>query len=216
MVIIYKIISPNNKIYIGQTHSLNRRLKEYKNLRCKSQKKLYFSLQKYGWENHKFEVIHELPFDIDQNTINVYEIFYWQQYKDCGFEMLNVREPGSNGKLSLETKEYLSSIRQKEKHFLWRKKHSIETKEKISIAIKELVKGEKNAFYGKKHTEESLNKMRGNKSFSGKTHTIESKSKISLSKLNKKRPILTCPHCNFSGGVGNMQRWHFNNCKNKI
>lgn len=26
----------------------------------------------------------------------------------------------------------------------------------------------------------------------------------------------TCPHCNSSGGVNIMQRWHFENCKNKI
>lgn len=130
--------------------------------------------------------------------------------------MLNIREPGCNGKLSLETKEYLSSIRQKEKHFFWGKKHSNETKQKISATVKELVTGEKNPFYGKKHTEESLNKMKGNKAFSGRTHTELSKIKISLSKINKKGSILICPYCNFSGGTGNIQRWHFENCKYKI
>jgi hypothetical protein len=57
--------------------------------------------------------------------------------------------------------------------------------------------------------------MRGNKAFLGRTHTLESKLKIGLSKLNKKRPVLICPYCSFSGGLGNMQRWHFENCKNK-
>jgi hypothetical protein len=33
--------------------------------------------------------------------------------------------------------------------------------------------------------------------------------------LGKKRPKLICPHCNKSGGTGNMQRWHFDNCLKK-
>lgn len=27
------------------------------------------------------------------------------------------------------------------------------------------------------------------------------------------RPTVTCPHCGKEGGTGNMQRWHFDNCK---
>ena len=30
-----------------------------------------------------------------------------------------------------------------------------------------------------------------------------------------KREIVTCPHCNLSGGGGNMRRYHFDNCKKK-
>lgn len=215
MVVIYKITSPNNKVYIGQTHDVNRRLNEYKNLRCKSQKKLFFSIEKYGWDSHNFKIIHELPNDTDQNIINDYEIFYWQQYKNCNFLMLNIREPGSNGKLSQETKDYLKSIRQKENHPWWGKQHTIKTKKKISESVKKIVQGEKNPFYGKKHTEESLIKMRGKTSFLGRVHSDDTKNKISNSLKNKKRPILLCPYCNFSGGTGNMQRWHFENCKNK-
>ena len=28
------------------------------------------------------------------------------------------------------------------------------------------------------------------------------------------RPIVVCPKCNKSGGLGSMQRWHFERCKN--
>lgn len=215
MVIIYKITSPNNKIYIGQTCDLSRRLNEYRNLRCKSQKKLFFSIEKYGWDSHKFEIVHELPNDATQTIINNYELLYWQQYIDCGFDMLNIREPGSNGRLSDETKNYLASIRQKENHPFWGKKHSEYTKNKISESVKKVVQRENNPFFGKKHTEESLIKMRGHTPFLGKFHSSETKEKIGISKKNKKRPILTCPYCKFSGGTGNMQRWHFENCKNK-
>jgi len=34
-----------------------------------------------------------------------------------------------------------------------------------------------------------------------------------ISALNKK--IAVCPHCKAKGNVGNMKRWHFENCKNK-
>lgn len=30
------------------------------------------------------------------------------------------------------------------------------------------------------------------------------------------QPTLTCPHCNKSGGISGMKRYHFDNCKNKI
>ena len=34
-------------------------------------------------------------------------IFYWQMYKDIGTKLMNIREPGSNGKLSEETKKLI-------------------------------------------------------------------------------------------------------------
>jgi len=66
---------------------------------------------------------------------------------------------------------------------------SEETKKKLS----ELNKGEKNAFYGKKHSEESKQKMRKkhptnsgkNHHFYDKEHSEETKEKISLSRKGK-------------------------------
>ena len=111
MVGIYKITNPNNRIYIGQSWNIESRLYSYKNGRCKNQRKLLNSIKKYGWENHKFEVIHELPVDIDQNILNEYEIIYYNFYKDCEVGFLNLRDPGgSKGKLSEETKKILSDI----------------------------------------------------------------------------------------------------------
>jgi group I intron endonuclease len=108
MVGIYKITSPTNKINIGQSWNINLREQNYKRLECKGQSKLYNSLLKYGWEKHIFEIIHELPEDVTQDVLDQYEIFYWEQYKDCGFEMLNLREPGSRGKLNEESKKLIS------------------------------------------------------------------------------------------------------------
>ncbi len=51
--------------------------------------------------------------------------------------------------------------------------------------------------------------------FTGKTHTDE--TKLRLSELNKGPQIITtCPHCQKSGGQGNMTRYHFNKCRFKL
>jgi len=56
----------------------------------------------------------------------------------------------------------------------------------------------------------------------GKTKTQETKQKISNSKKGKpsifkgkQRKKIICPYCNKEGGEGLMNRWHFENCKNK-
>lgn len=54
---VYKITSPSHKIYIGSTKNINKRQEDYKYYTCKKQRKLYNSLVKYRWENHKFEVV---------------------------------------------------------------------------------------------------------------------------------------------------------------
>ena len=56
---VYLITSPSNRLYIGSTSNLKKRIYSYSNLNCKTQTKLYNSLKKYGWENHTFEVIWE-------------------------------------------------------------------------------------------------------------------------------------------------------------
>ena len=77
---IYKITSPSGRIYIGQSWDVNKRFKTYKNLQCKGQTLLYKSLSKYGVENHIFEMIHELPKDVEQSILDTYEILYISQY----------------------------------------------------------------------------------------------------------------------------------------
>lgn len=113
MIGIYKITNPSNKIYIGQSWNIEKRLKGYKtnNNYCKNQTKLYNSFQKYGWENHQFDIIKSIEEPISQESLNEYEIEYWEYYIKKGFEMLNIREPGSRGKLSEETKKKISKPR---------------------------------------------------------------------------------------------------------
>jgi hypothetical protein len=90
------------------------------------------------------------------------------------------------------------------------------TKAKIS----EAQSGEKHWNYGGTHTEEHRQKI--SKAQSGEKHwnfggTIsdEHKETMRQTHLGKPKKIVTCPHCNKSGGEGAMKRWHFDNCKSK-
>jgi hypothetical protein len=58
-----------------------------------------------------------------------------------------------------------------------------------------------------------IEKMRASKI--GKTASQETKAKMSVSHVGRKQSIVTCPHCDISGGAATMPRWHFSNCKEK-
>jgi len=45
--------------------------------------------------------------------------------------------------------------------------------------------------------------------------TKEAIEKIKAANLGRKHTLVTCPHCNKTGGVTAMPRWHFDNCKNR-
>ena len=75
MIGIYKITSPTERIYIGQSTNIEKRFKRYKALDCRTQTKLYKSLLKYGFENHIFEIIEIC----ELNALNERER-YWQDY----------------------------------------------------------------------------------------------------------------------------------------
>src|SRR5438445_249449 len=133
-MIIYKMISPTNKVYIGQTWNLYDRLKNYRNYNCKNQSKLYNSLLKYGFEKHNFEILINFYFDKNEITKQIVtntEQYYMNYYREIGFKLLNIREAGSNGTFK-HTKEAKLKISISSKN----KTHTIETKEKISLSNK--------------------------------------------------------------------------------
>jgi group I intron endonuclease len=72
---IYKIISPTNKIYIGQSTNIKSRWSKYYNYKCNKQPKIFNSFKKYNVETHKFEIIEECVLE----KLNEREL-YWKQY----------------------------------------------------------------------------------------------------------------------------------------
>ena len=83
---IYKIISPNNRVYICQSINIEKRFKDYKFLKSKLQRLLHRSFLKYGVENHVFEIVEECLIE----QLNERER-YWQEH----YDVLNV-EKGLN------------------------------------------------------------------------------------------------------------------------
>lgn len=145
---IYKITSPSKKIYIGSTFNIYKRVYRYKKLLCKTQTKLYNSINKYGWENHSLEIIEECS-DL---TRNQQEAHWGKFFNVLGENGLNCHLPKGNSNYICCSKEKAknhSEFMKGRKHMLGHK-HSEETKQKISLKSK----GINNGNYGHKHTKE--------------------------------------------------------------
>jgi group I intron endonuclease len=181
---IYKITSPSKKIYIGQSIDVNKRWNHhYKKLHCKHQNFLYHSLIKYGVEKHKFEVIHEcLP-----EELNKLEEYYIELFQCFNSKFgLNLKRGGkSNGSWSDESKLKLSNS-QKEAWKTRNRTHSKRTIEKMKGRIpwnkgktgvysQDTINSIKKSLTGKKHSENTLIKMRNRK------QTEKTKIQIGLS-----------------------------------
>lgn len=181
---IYKIISPSNRVYIGQSTNVYGRFKTYRIISAsKHQTRLHRSFLKHGIKKHTFEILQICEPDM----LNQLEVHYIELYGSFNSTHgLNLRGGGnSGGALSEETKEKVSRARRGQKL----KPCSEETKRKISVAQKGIPKKiapwnkgkklshdqKKNLFgrgLGKKLSEEQKLKMRGWK------HTKEAIIKI--------------------------------------
>lgn len=174
---IYKIISPTGKIYIGQSCNLRRRFLDYKYLRIRKSGKLYNSINKYGFENHIFEILEICKEDELDNL----EINYIKMYNStCPINGLNILKGGKGCKHhSKKTLEKLSNINKG-------KKMSIESRIKMSKkrlgkpAWNKGLKGVCKAWNkGLKCSKEHIDNMK--KSKLGKKLTQEHKDKIGAS-----------------------------------
>lgn len=94
---IYKIVSPTGRIYIGQTTNIKKRFDSYRLLHCKTQRKLYNSLKKYGWENHKVDIIYRIH-NSNKELLYKLEIIFIAEfntyYYDNEFYGLNLTKGG--------------------------------------------------------------------------------------------------------------------------
>lgn len=166
--VVYLLVSPSNKCYIGQTTNVTKRHNRYKNNSVKKQPKIYNAIAKYGFSNFQFKII-----DIaeTQEELNRKETYY--------IELYNCIDNGYNLKTGGNENSSFSEI----------------TKEKMSLAKKNKYNGINNPFYGKKHSEETITIIRNknkeyaknNKNhFYGKKHNIESKLLIAAAQLGRK------------------------------
>lgn len=79
MVGIYKVTNPVGQIYIGQSKDVNRRIKLHKGIISSDKRYLLKeSYLKYGFENHKFELINEC---YEEDLLELER--YWQDKYDA-------------------------------------------------------------------------------------------------------------------------------------
>lgn len=200
---IYKIISPNNKIYIGQTINFENRCKQYKYKKFNGQIKLWNNCKKYNWNPiDNIELIEECSIDeLDEREK------YWIKYYNSNATGLNCDE-GGKGRRGFKHSEK-TKLLLKEKNI--GKNHSDETKQKISNSLKNISSNERLKWKtnkGKPLSIDHINKIKeskklnpyiitdehrkkisqsniGNTNMLGKNHSEESKKKISDSKKGK-------------------------------
>jgi group I intron endonuclease len=166
-MIVYKVTClENNKIYIGKTiksfaarkreHLCDARLRRYGSV-------FHTSIRKYGPEKFVWEVIDQCLFSESLIELEKYYIKKFDCMAPKGMNLTSGGDGTCGRKCSEETK---NKIRIKQIG----KKQSKSAREKMSIARKGKqcgkanpmfgMTGDKNPFYGKKHTEETKEKMR--------------------------------------------------------
>ena len=188
-MIIYKATNKiNGKSYIGQTiHSVDNRRKRHYYEAKTSNYKFHNALNKYKDSDFEWDIVCECSSYDELNDREQYYINHYNTLDDKnGY---NMKPGGLNAGHSEETRKKLSKMFSGEGGPFYGKKHTDESKQKMSEMAKERLSvpennpmygkhhseetrkrwsevrkgrftGEKNSFYGKKHSEESLEKMR--------------------------------------------------------
>ncbi|MFA5767846.1 MAG: GIY-YIG nuclease family protein [Candidatus Paceibacterota bacterium] len=95
-----------NKWYVGQSLNIPDRWSRYRKLRCKSQRKWYNALVKYGYDGFEATILEQC----DASQLDEREAF-WVKEKDSVKNGYNIREGGSSRKHSEETKQLIRAKR---------------------------------------------------------------------------------------------------------
>lgn len=130
---IYKITNPKGKVYVGRSVNIKKRWNEHKN---PSNSLIYRSIQKYGYQAHKFEVL--VYASADHGLLNKLEVFFIKLFDSTNPENgLNLCEGG--GRLGFshtpETIEKMKINRKGWQNSMGRTV-SEQTKSKISQSLK--------------------------------------------------------------------------------
>jgi len=170
--IVYKLTSPSKKVYIGITcQSIKKRFENGRGYsKCPV---MHGAIKKYGWENFT----HEILFDgLTKDQAEEKEIELIKAYKSTNREYGYNIENGGNtyGTHSEETKRKISEGNKGKVFSEESKRKRIETIQKNGG-----FSGERNAFYGRHHSEkvkrEHSEFMKGNQYNKGHHHTEEFK-----------------------------------------
>jgi group I intron endonuclease len=178
MIGIYKITSPNERVYIGQSVNIQKRFSGYRRMKSVDQSRLHASFLKYGIDNHVFEIIEECDF----LELNKRERFYQDMYDVLGPKGLNCVLTSTDILPEVKSEE----TRRKISVSNTGKRHTESAKNKVSIAN-----------IGKVLSVESRKKL--SEARKGMIFSEETKKRISESKKGKK----TKRDYSLSKGLGN-------------
>ena len=166
---VYKFTSPSGKSYIGITNNLRRRIAEHKRLSKTLNKAFYNAINKYGFDNFKFEILEEYNVnDRDKlhAILNEREMYYIDKF--------DTFKSGYNSTLGGDGTKGMAG----ELNPFYNKKHTKEAKIKMS----EKHKGKKLTKEHKLKISESTKKALGNLS-------EEKKRRMSNESPNRKKVI---------------------------
>lgn len=205
---IYKYTNKiNGKVYIGQTWS-SPKVRAGSNGRGYDRKQSHFyaAIQKYGWNNFVPEIV---CYAIDQQDANYWESHFIRRYASIDRKNgYNIRDGGSNGPLSEESKKKISIantgkfVGEKNPSFgvrlfgdqnpFFGKHHSNITKNKLSADHKGKPSPTKGVLLSEEHKNKISDTRKGNYSgvdnpFFGKHHSDDTKKKISAANFGKTR-----------------------------
>jgi group I intron endonuclease len=197
---IYKITSPTGKVYIGQSTNIEQRFYFYKKGKnYKMQTRLRHSIEKYGLENHLFEVLEMCA----EQELNTRERYYQDLYDVTGPDGLNCKLQEGNGKTGRNSTESNKKRSETMKGKNRRPRPDVSERNKIVHGGKKISEKQKQQISeklrGRTFSEERNQKIA--KALAGK-----SKSEQHRKNLQKPKPKTECPHCGKEGSISNMKR----------
>ena len=134
--IVYAHTSPSGKRYIGITsRTPNRRWGKNGN-GYKSHVYFWKAIQKYGWDNFKHDILYTnlTKKEAEEKEIELIA-FYKSNNSDYGYNLSIGGESGSKGyKYTDEQRKHMSEVHKGEKNGMYGKRHTDETIEKDRIA----------------------------------------------------------------------------------
>jgi group I intron endonuclease len=200
---IYKIFDNKNRVYIGSSVNIYKRLTEHiRNLSKGNHQNIF--LQRF-FNKNKENLFYSIVEFIPQKNLLLKREQYWIDFYNSyniGYNMCPKAENTLGRFPSKESKRKMSLSHKGKRNGMYGKTHTKQVKDKLSQLVKErlvtnefrnkmsiVTKGKNNGMFGKTHTEESKLKMsvikkklgchKGkNNGMFGKTHTEEVLTKI--------------------------------------
>ena len=190
---IYKLTNMiNNKIYIGKSNNLYKRISNYKY--ASHNQVICYAIKKYGWENFDVEILQDYD-NTDNNTLLALETAFIDYFnstdKNIGYNICLFSNDRTGIKVSKETKLKLSQIN-------------------IGKYL-----GNKSGTFGRKHTEEEKQKMKIARAKQDRTSTKKSIRQIDL-KTNQLIKIWDCASNASKFLIGRPTAHITDNCRGRI